>query len=56
MAEAEEEALARQRSRARVRAVVDGRAPVKAGDRLAIEIDAERLHLFDPKTGTAIGA
>ncbi len=56
VAEAEEEALARQRSRARVRAVVDGRAPVKAGDRLAIEIDAERLHLFDPKTGTAIGA
>jgi multiple sugar transport system ATP-binding protein len=54
--EDEEDALARQRSRARVRAVVDGRAPVKAGARLAVEIDAERLHLFDPTTGKAIGA
>jgi multiple sugar transport system ATP-binding protein len=54
--EDEEDALARQRSRARVRAVVDGRAPVKAGARLAVEIDAERLHLFDPETGKAIGA
>jgi multiple sugar transport system ATP-binding protein len=55
VAEAEEDALARQRSRARVRAVVDGRAPVKAGERLAIEIDVERLHLFDPTSGKAIG-
>jgi multiple sugar transport system ATP-binding protein len=55
VAEAEAEALVRQRSKARVRAVIDGRAPVKAGERLAIEIDAERLHLFDPATGAAIG-
>jgi multiple sugar transport system ATP-binding protein len=55
VAEEAEEVIARQRSRARLRAVVDGRAPVKAGDRVAIEMDAERLHLFDPGTGIAIG-
>jgi multiple sugar transport system ATP-binding protein len=56
VAEEEEEMLLRQQSRARIRAVIDGRAPVKAGERLAIEIDVERLHLFDPVTGAAIRA
>jgi multiple sugar transport system ATP-binding protein len=42
--------------RARVRLSVDGHASVKPGDRLAIRIDLDRLHLFDPETGTAIGA
>ncbi len=55
IAEEEEETIARQRSRARLRAIVDGRTPLKTGDRVAIEIDAERLHLFDPATGAAIG-
>ena len=42
--------------RARVRLSVDGHASVKPGDRLAIRIDLDRLHFFDPETGEAIGA
>jgi multiple sugar transport system ATP-binding protein len=42
--------------RARMRAMVDGFASIKEGDRLPIAIDIERIHLFDPQTGLAIGA
>ena len=42
--------------RSRVRAAVDGFASVHEGDRLRIAIDLERVHLFDRKTGAAIGA
>ena len=55
VAEAEEQTKARRRSRARLRAIVDGRTPIKAGDRVTVAVDAERLHLFDPATGAAIG-
>jgi multiple sugar transport system ATP-binding protein len=41
--------------RARVRMSVDGHASIKPGDRLAIRIDLDRLHFFDPESGTAIG-
>jgi multiple sugar transport system ATP-binding protein len=41
--------------RARVRISIEGHASVKPGDRLAIRIDLDRLHLFDPETGEAIG-
>ncbi len=55
VAASDEETITRQAGRSRVRAVFDGRAAVKPGDRLAIDIDVERLHLFDPATGNAIG-
>jgi hypothetical protein len=42
--------------RARLRAMVDGFASIKEGDRLPIAIDIERIHVFDPQTGLAIGA
>ncbi|MGO8799956.1 MAG: ABC transporter ATP-binding protein [Roseiarcus sp.] len=42
--------------RARVRAMVDGFSAIREGDRLPIALDLERLHLFDRKTGLAIGA
>jgi multiple sugar transport system ATP-binding protein len=46
-----------QRSgRGRVRAMVDGFASIREGDRLPIAIDLERMHLFDRRSGTAIGA
>ncbi|MGA2794597.1 MAG: sn-glycerol-3-phosphate ABC transporter ATP-binding protein UgpC [Roseiarcus sp.] len=41
---------------ARVRAMVNGFSAIREGDRLPIAIDLERLHLFDRKTGLAIGA
>jgi len=40
---------------ARVRVVVDGFAAIRAGDRAPIVVDMERIHLFDRKTGRAIG-
>jgi multiple sugar transport system ATP-binding protein len=40
----------------RVRISLDGQRSVRPGDRLAIGIDLDRLHLFDPETGEAIGA
>jgi multiple sugar transport system ATP-binding protein len=53
----EEAAELIQRSdRARVRAMVDGFADIRPGERLPIAIDLERLHLFDQRTGLAIGA
>jgi len=42
--------------RTRVRLSIEGHASVKPGDRLAIRIDLDRLHFFDPETGNAIGA
>ncbi|MGA2042621.1 MAG: sn-glycerol-3-phosphate ABC transporter ATP-binding protein UgpC [Roseiarcus sp.] len=41
--------------RARVRALVDGFAAIKAGDRAPIGVDLERALLFDRRTGAAIG-
>jgi multiple sugar transport system ATP-binding protein len=38
----------------RVRAMVDGFASIRAGERLPIGVDLERLHLFDRRTGVAI--
>ena len=43
-------------TRARVRLSIDGHANAKPGDRLAVGIDFDRLHFFDPETGAAIGA
>jgi multiple sugar transport system ATP-binding protein len=43
-------------TRARVRLSIDGHANARPGDRLAIGIDLERLHVFDPETGGTIGA
>jgi multiple sugar transport system ATP-binding protein len=51
----DEEALAGARDRARLRLNLHGRARVRAGDRLALRIDPDHLHLFDPATGAAIG-
>jgi multiple sugar transport system ATP-binding protein len=48
--------LSPRNDRARVRAMVDGFSAIREGDRLPIAIDLERLHLFDRKTGLAIGA
>ena len=42
--------------RGRVRATVDGFATLREGDRASIAIDLERIHLFDRRTGLAIGA
>jgi len=39
----------------RIRAMVDGFRGISEGDRLPIAIDLERLHLFDRRTGVAIG-
>ncbi len=39
----------------RVRAMVDGLAAVKPGDRLPIGIDLDRMHFFDRRSGLAIG-
>ena len=41
-------------SRALFTAVVDGRAPIAPGDRLALIVASERLYLFDPATGRAL--
>jgi multiple sugar transport system ATP-binding protein len=35
-------------------AVVDSRAPIKAGERASFAVDAERIHFFDPDSGLAI--
>jgi multiple sugar transport system ATP-binding protein len=42
-------------TRARVRISIDGHADAKPGDRLAVGIDVDRLHFFDPVTGDSIG-
>ena len=47
--------LASHGDRARVRAMVDGFTAIREGDRAPIAIDLERVHLFDPATGLAIG-
>ena len=39
--------LGQHSNRGRVRALVDGFALIKPGDRLPIAIDLDRLHLFD---------
>ena len=35
-------------------ALVDSRAPVKAGEQATLGVDAERMHFFDPDSGLAI--
>jgi multiple sugar transport system ATP-binding protein len=47
--------LGHHSNRGRVRALVDGFAAIKPGDRLPIAIDLDRMHLFDTRTGLAIG-
>ena len=53
---ADEETELTHGDRGRMRVMVDGFAAIAQGDRLAIAIDLERLHLFDRRTGAAIGA
>ena len=40
---------------ARLRALVDGFATIRQGERAPIALDLTRLHLFDPRSGRAIG-
>jgi multiple sugar transport system ATP-binding protein len=47
--------LARPRTQARLRALVDGLFTIRTGERTPIGIDLDRLLLFDAKTGLAIG-
>jgi multiple sugar transport system ATP-binding protein len=47
--------LGHHSNRGRVRAMVDGFAAIKPGERLPIAIDLDRMHLFDRQTGLAIG-
>jgi len=35
-------------------ALVDARAPVRAGERASFAVDTDRMHFFDPDTGLAI--
>ncbi len=37
-----------------MRAMVDGFASIRQGERLPIGVDLERLHLFDRRTGPTI--
>ena len=46
--------LGHHSNRGRLRAMVDGLAPVKAGDRVPIGIDLQRAHFFDRRSGLAI--
>jgi len=48
--------LGHHSNRGRLRAMVDGLAPVRAGDRLPIAIDLERTHFFERRSGLAIGS
>ena len=48
--------IASHSDRGRVRAMVDGFMAIRQGDRASIAIDLERVHLFDPRTGRAIGS
>lgn len=53
---AEEAEIEGRRENARLRLSLVGRARTAPGDRLDLALDVERLHLFDPVTGVAIGA
>jgi multiple sugar transport system ATP-binding protein len=48
--------LGRPTTRARLRVLVDGLFTIHKGERALIHIDLQRLHLFDVKTGSAIGS
>jgi multiple sugar transport system ATP-binding protein len=48
--------LVQRRDRGRVRAMVDGFTRIREGERLAIAINLDRVHLFDRRTGLSIGA
>jgi multiple sugar transport system ATP-binding protein len=47
--------LAHAAARGRLRAILDGFAAIHVGDRARIAIDLNRIHLFDRRTGLAIG-
>ena len=47
--------LGQHSDRGRVRAMVDGFAAIKPGERLPIAIDLDHMHLFDRHSGLAIG-
>ena len=51
-----ESEIALHAHRARVRTSIDGMSALRPGDRMAITLDLERAHLFDPITGAAFGA
>jgi multiple sugar transport system ATP-binding protein len=42
-------------AQARFVAVLDGRAPVRAGDAITLRVDPARMHAFDTENGTALG-
>ena len=42
-------------TRLRVRVTLDGIAPIRAGERICLSPDPARLHLFDARTGLALG-
>jgi multiple sugar transport system ATP-binding protein len=48
--------LAEPSGHARLRTVVGGFANFRTGDPVRVSIDLERIHLFDPRAGIAIGA
>jgi multiple sugar transport system ATP-binding protein len=48
--------LAARGDRARIRVMVDGFRVLRPGERVRVAIDLDRLLLFDPQTGLAIGA
>jgi multiple sugar transport system ATP-binding protein len=50
----EEPEIAVRPDRGRLRTNVDGMSTLRAGDRLPIAIDLDRVHLFDPATGAAL--
>jgi multiple sugar transport system ATP-binding protein len=41
-------------ARPRLRALIDATSPVRAGERLSLNVDARRVHLFDPETEHAL--
>ena len=38
----------------RLRALIDATTPVRAGERLRLDVDAARVHVFDPETEHAL--
>ena len=52
----EEAELSAKSDRVRIRLNLNGRAPVRVGDKMGVRVDLDHLHLFDPVTGAAIGA
>jgi multiple sugar transport system ATP-binding protein len=55
-ADSEGREFAEPGDRARLRTAVGGFAEFRTGDPIAVALDFERIHLFDPRSGLAIGA